>query len=335
MNTKIKYGILIGIISIVFIAELVVGIIANSATLQTDAFHMLSDLVAHIIGFFALHVRHNTHHRYTYGWARAEVIAGLVNSVFLLAVCFMISIENIEKFIELSQEPENDSLEENIDLVLIVAGIGLAVNIIGLLLFHDEHHHHSHSEESAETSASERTSSEAGASYSSSLSEKIINYSQLAVILHIIGDAAGSILVLIASVCIKYGNGGWRFFLDPIGSVVIIIFIIFSSIKLAKECIKILMHSWQGTPPEEIKTEVLSLPGVQSLHDFHVWDLDNTKSIATMHIQVEDELAGSAIDDIKIILHSHGIHSSTIQPEKGSECNEPVCDSKCNGKKCC
>lgn len=336
MNLKVKYGVLIGIISIVFLTELIVGIIADSSTLQTDAFHMLSDLVAHIIGFTALHVRYNIHHRYTYGWARSEIIAGLINSVFLMAVCFMLTIENIEKIVELSAEPENESLEENVDLVLIVAVIGLVVNIIGLILFHGEHHH-SHNHSHAEESEGAGTSSEAGGveSYSSSLSEKIINYSQLAVILHIIGDAAGSVLVIIATLVIKYGKGGWRFFLDPAGSILIIIFITVSSVKLAKECIKILMHSWQGTPPETIKTEILSLPGVKSLHEFHIWDLDNTKSIATLHIQVEDDQVDDTINDVKIILHSHNIHSSTIQPETGEECNEPICNDTCNDRKCC
>ena len=36
--------------------------------------------------------------RYTYGWHRAEILAALVNGVFLLALCFSVSLEALERF---------------------------------------------------------------------------------------------------------------------------------------------------------------------------------------------------------------------------------------------
>ena len=64
----------------------------------------------------------------TFGWQRAEVLGALVNSVFLLALCFTIIVEAIQRFVEL--EEINDPM-----LVLIVGGIGLLVNGLGLCLF--------------------------------------------------------------------------------------------------------------------------------------------------------------------------------------------------------
>ena len=64
----------------------------------------------------------------TFGWQRAEVLGALVNSVFLLALCFTIVVEAIQRFIVL--EEINDPV-----LVLIVGGIGLLVNGLGLCLF--------------------------------------------------------------------------------------------------------------------------------------------------------------------------------------------------------
>ena len=60
---------------------------------------------------------------------RAEVVGALVNGVFLLALCFSIFIESIERLLEPHQlkEPLN---------VLIVGIIGLLVNVIGMFLFH-------------------------------------------------------------------------------------------------------------------------------------------------------------------------------------------------------
>lgn len=65
----------------------------------------------------------------TFGWARAEVLGALVNAVFLIALCFSITVEAFKRFIEV----ENI---HNPQLLVIVGTIGLIVNIIGLFLFH-------------------------------------------------------------------------------------------------------------------------------------------------------------------------------------------------------
>ena len=66
----------------------------------------------------------------TFGWARAEVLGALVNSVFLIALCFSILVEALKRLVEVEEI-------ENPKLLLIVGGIGLLVNLIGLLLFHN------------------------------------------------------------------------------------------------------------------------------------------------------------------------------------------------------
>ncbi|KAJ8953806.1 hypothetical protein NQ318_006654 [Aromia moschata] len=65
----------------------------------------------------------------TFGWARAEVLGALVNAVFLVALCFSITVEACKRFIEMEEihEPR---------LLVAVGVIGLLVNLIGLLLFH-------------------------------------------------------------------------------------------------------------------------------------------------------------------------------------------------------
>ena len=72
----------------------------------------------------------------TYGWARAEVLGALVNSVFLVALCFTIFIEALERLFA------GDEHIHKPEMMLIVGGLGLVVNIIGLLLF--QGHAHSH-----------------------------------------------------------------------------------------------------------------------------------------------------------------------------------------------
>lgn len=65
----------------------------------------------------------------TFGWARAEVLGALVNAVFLVALCFSITVEACKRFLE--REPIHDP-----ELLVAVGVIGLVVNLIGLLLFH-------------------------------------------------------------------------------------------------------------------------------------------------------------------------------------------------------
>lgn len=122
-----------------FLVEIIVGYATNSMALVADSFHMLSDVISLIIGFFALRYskRSQRTERNTFGWQRAEVLGALVNSVFLIALCFSILVESLKRLVE----PE--SLKNPV-LVLIVGAVGLAVNLIGLMLFHEHGHGHGH-----------------------------------------------------------------------------------------------------------------------------------------------------------------------------------------------
>ena len=73
----------------------------------------------------------------TYGYARAEVVGALINAVFLFALCFSIAVESFKRFLVL--EPIADP-----QLILIVGGVGLAINLFGMCLFGDVGHGHSH-----------------------------------------------------------------------------------------------------------------------------------------------------------------------------------------------
>lgn len=76
----------------------------------------------------------------------------------------------------------------------------------------------------------------------------------------------------------------------------------------------------QGVPPEvsleDVRSDILSVEGVLSVHELHIWQLSETKIIASVHINASRDVEFMPIaTDIRGILHNHGIHSSTIQPE--------------------
>lgn len=116
---------------IFFVAEIVAGYMGNSIALVSDSFNMLSDILSLCVGLTAARVsRRAGSGRFTYGMGRAEVVGALANAVFLAALCFSVSMESLKRL----------AMPQAIDdppLVLIVGSLGLAVNVLGLLIFQD------------------------------------------------------------------------------------------------------------------------------------------------------------------------------------------------------
>ncbi|KAH9847348.1 cation efflux protein [Lenzites betulinus] len=132
-----------------FFTELIVGYAVGSLALVADSFHMLNDVLSLVVALYAIKLTNQTHidSRYSYGWHRAEILAALVNGVFLLALCFSIFLEAIERFFS---TPE----VSNPKLVVIVGSLGLASNIVGLFLFQEHGHDHGHSHDKGTPSPS-------------------------------------------------------------------------------------------------------------------------------------------------------------------------------------
>ncbi len=67
-----------------------------------------------------------------------------------------------------------------------------------------------------------------------------------------------------------------------------------------------------------MKHDLESIPGVLSVHELHVWRLDQRKAIASAHVVVSDPNMENFMRTAKVIsecLHAYGIHSATLQPE--------------------
>lgn len=139
LSRSARITLLLVIDILFFFLELVVGYVVGSLALIADSFHMLNDVMSLIVALYAIKLTGKTanHSRYSYGWQRAEILAALINGVFLLALCFSISLEAVERFFSL-QDVSHPLL------VVIVGACGLASNIFGLLLFHEHGHSHSH-----------------------------------------------------------------------------------------------------------------------------------------------------------------------------------------------
>jgi solute carrier family 30 (zinc transporter), member 1 len=143
------------------------------------------------------------------------------------------------------------------------------------------------------------------------------------VFLHVLGDALGNIGVITSALFIWLTDYSWRFYADPAISLVITVIILTTAIPLCKAASRILLQAVPaGISIDDLKDDIEELPGIISAHHIHVWQLSDTKFVASLHVQVEFDFKGEGsarymqlARAIRRCLHEYGIHSSTIQPE--------------------
>ncbi|KAH8732989.1 cation efflux protein [Phaeosphaeriaceae sp. PMI808] len=143
------------------------------------------------------------------------------------------------------------------------------------------------------------------------------------VFLHVLGDALGNIGVIATALFIWLTDFSWRFYTDPAISLVITVIILLSAIPLCKAASRILLQAVpENLSIDDIKDDITDLDGIVSCHHLHVWQLSDTKLIASLHVQVDFDFKGEGsarymdlARQIRQCLHEYSIHSSTIQPE--------------------
>ncbi|KAE8149774.1 cation efflux protein [Aspergillus avenaceus] len=314
-----------------FIAEISVGFYTSSLALVADAFHYLNDLIGFVVAFAALKIsaKKDSPQDLSFGWQRSRLLGAFFNGVFLLALGVSIFLQSIERFIsiEIVEQPK---------LVLIIGCVGLALNIISASVLHDHGHSHGHShDEHTETPGTVEASGNTGtvAEQVCALhdnhrhnnlqpSNKGYDLGMLGVLIHVLGDAANNIGVIISALVIWLTVYPARYYADPAVSMAIAIVILTTSIPLVRSSGKILLNSVpSGIHTEDIKHDLETIPGVQSVHELHVWRLNQEKSLASVHVTIAKEMISDfaqIANTINECFHSYGVHSATVQPEFGS-----------------
>ncbi len=119
----------LGITSVVLVAQVVGGLVSGSFALLADAGHMLTDAAGLLLALLAtrLAARPATLRR-TFGWQRAEVLAAMVNGMVVAGVGVVVLVEGLGR--ALHPRPVEAGL------MLVVALLGLAANAAGMALLH-------------------------------------------------------------------------------------------------------------------------------------------------------------------------------------------------------
>ncbi|KMQ93296.1 zinc transporter 1, partial [Lasius niger] len=233
-----------------FLVEIVVGYVTNSMALIADSFHMLSDVAALVVAFLSVKMSPKKWSKNTFGWARAEVLGALVNAVFLVALCFSITVEACKRFIEVEEIHEAK-------LLVGVGALGLLVNVIGLCLFHEHGSAHGHSHGISRSHNRLSTlvgtdDNENDEAYRPSTPQvkrahgHAHDASQMnmrGVFLHVLSDALGSVIVIVSALIVWLTKWKYRFYIDPALSLLLVILILRSVWPLLQESALILLQT--------------------------------------------------------------------------------------------
>ncbi|WCO66778.1 cation diffusion facilitator family transporter [Iamia majanohamensis] len=267
------------LIGVFFVVEAVGGILTNSLALLSDAGHMLTDVVGLGMALAAIqlasrHARRADAGQHTFGLYRLEILAAFVNSLLLFGVAVYVLFEAVRR---LTGEPEVLGLP-----MLVVATLGLAVNVVAFLLLRE------------------------GA-------EESINVE--GAYLEVLADTLGSVGVIVAAVLLEVFGWAW---VDPVVGAGIGLWILPRTWRLGSQAVRILL---QAAPPEvdlaALSASLGALPGVVGVHDLHVWTLTSDMENASVHLVVEVGAdSHGVLDQARALLHDeYAIAHATLQVE--------------------
>jgi cobalt-zinc-cadmium efflux system protein len=241
------------------VAEVIGGILSNSVALLSDAGHMLTDALALGLSLFALTIaRRPATPTKTYGYHRAEIMAALANGIILVLISFYIFYEAYQRFLEppIVRTP----------IMLLVAGIGLVANILGILLLKRDSH--------------------------GNLNIKSAYW-------HIMGDTISSVGVIIGGVIILVT--GW-YIVDPIIAVIIGGIILWGAVRIVKEAADILLESApKHIDINEVISTVKNIPGVIDMHEVHAWTITSGIYAISAHLRIEDQTVSMASEIVEAV----------------------------------
>lgn len=146
---------------------------------------------------------------------------------------------------------------------------------------------------------------------------------QRAINLHMLEDVLGWAIVLVGAVVMRFTD--W-WFIDPVLSLALSVFIGLNALKNIKQVLDIFLEKTpNGVDPEEIVHHLTEIPGVESIHHLHIWSMDGYRSSATLHAVVSGDRV-QAKRAIKEELAEHGISHATVETEHpGEHCEELCC----------
>jgi len=258
------------------------GFLTDSVALLADAGHNLSDVLGLLVAWAGAELaKRPASKRFTYGLRGSSILAALTNSVLLLVAVGAIGWEAIQRFA--------DPPAIHGGTVMIVAGIGIVVNLSTALLF----------------ARGRKSDINIRGAY-----------------LHMASDAAVSAGVVLAGLAIYLTGATW---IDPVVSLLIVAVILWGTWGLLRDSVAMSLAAVPGgIDMAAVEAALAALPGVDQAHHVHVWPLSTTEAALTAHLVMPAPYPTLAFfeDARQRLKHDFGIGHVTRQVELAADCGD-------------
>ncbi len=233
-----------GLTAVTMVIEIVAGVAFGSMALLADGWHMGTHVAAFLITLFAYsYSRKNANNPdFTFGPGKINVLGGFASAVALAVVALIMAVESVGRFFS--------PVEIHYGQSILVAVVGLVVNVVSAFLLHgshghDHHHGHSHGHENHHE-----------------------DHNLKAAYFHVLADALTSVLAIVA---LLFGSlfGWWA--LDPAMGIVGALVITRWAWGLLKESSAILLDAGVKREVREEIKDVVEADADNRVTDIHVW----------------------------------------------------------------
>ena len=225
--------------AITMVVEIVAGTAYGSMALLADGWHMGTHVAAFLITIYAYRYarKHATNPAFSFGTGKVNVLGGFASAVALAVVALMMAVESLQRLFS----PQAIHFNE----AIIVACLGLVINLISALLLsgHHHHEHHDHQEH---------------------------DHNLRAAYLHVLADALTSILAIAALLAGKFL--GWGS-MDPLMGIVGAVIIARWSYGLVRQSGPILLDASTSQNYRQEITKAIEANDDHAIADIHVWHL--------------------------------------------------------------
>lgn len=274
------------ITAVMMVVEIAAGWWFNSMALLADGWHMSSHAVAIGLSAFAYAAarRYARDPRFAFGTWKIEVLGGFASAIFLLGVAALMVAGSVERIVT----PQPIHYPE----AMVVAAVGLLVNIVCAMILGGAHDHHDHHDEHSHDGHHDHH----GHHHDLNLKSAYV---------HVIADAATSVLAIVALA------GGWLYgwsWLDPVMGIVGAVLVAVWAKNLITATGKVLLDREMDHPVvEEIRQAVETGPNAR-IADLHVWRVGKRSYACALSIVTHDKTLIAARIREQLAVHEEIAH---------------------------
>jgi cation diffusion facilitator family transporter len=259
----------IALCAIMMVVEIVGGLLFGSIALVADGLHMSTHASALLLAALAYNYarRHAHDRRFTFGTGKLGDLAGYSSAIVLAMIALLIGYEAISRFIA--------PVSIRFDEAILIAVLGLAVNVASVLLLsggehdHDHNHRHGHDHVTHDHAHHVAHDLEAGGEHADGASAAHRDNNLRGAIIHVLADAAVSLLVIAGLLLGRVFGWNW---LDPVVGLVGAVVIAAWSYGLIRETSAILLDMNPDNAMAERMRNMIEVDG-DRLIDLHLWRL--------------------------------------------------------------